>query len=117
MSQRRQDTQDLSDVPDTLPEFLHAFFWDTNPKRVSPRRHMTKVAISEYHCELLDKLYRDWYCTEADSHLCHSAKKPRQEVLWTNYDPKEAIKCNQEIQEVSLRRFTSRIPLLVSMSW
>lgn len=37
--------QDLSDVPDTLPEFLHAFFWDTNPKRVSPRRHMNAVCL------------------------------------------------------------------------
>lgn len=45
-----------------------------------------KVALSGYHCELLDKLYKDWNCIEAPSKQCLSVKQPRTEVLWTNYD-------------------------------
>jgi len=46
-----------------------------------------KVALSGYHCELLDSLYSDWYCTEAPPRTIHSVKQYRQEVLWTNYVP------------------------------
>lgn len=46
-----------------------------------------KVAISGYHCGLMDELYSDWKCNEAVEKNCHSIKKPRVEVLWTNYDP------------------------------
>ena len=49
------------------------------------------VAISGYHGELMDKLYNDWYCTEAPTKKTHSVKTPRQEVLWTNYDPQIII--------------------------
>lgn len=45
-----------------------------------------KVAISGYHCALMDELYGDWSCTEAPFKNCHSVKSPRQEVLWANYD-------------------------------
>jgi DNA adenine methylase len=48
-------------------------------------RCRAKVAVSGYHCPLLDTLYRDWNCHEAPPKLCHSVKKPRREVLWTNY--------------------------------
>jgi DNA adenine methylase len=44
-----------------------------------------KVALSGYHCDLLDKLYQDWNCIEAPSKQCLSVKQPRTEVLWTNY--------------------------------
>ncbi len=54
-----------------------------------------KVALSGYRCELMDHLYRDWFCIEAPPRICHSIKKVRQEVLWTNYDPQEAIQWNQ----------------------
>jgi DNA adenine methylase len=50
-----------------------------------------KVAISGYHCELMDNLYRDWYCAEAPIKKCHSSKGLRQEVLWMNYDPREVL--------------------------
>lgn len=49
-----------------------------------------KVALSGYHCELLDKLYSDWCVVDAPTRLCHSVKKPRTEVLWLNYDPIQA---------------------------
>jgi DNA adenine methylase len=46
-----------------------------------------KVALSSYHGELMDDLYRDWQCIEAPLKNCHSVKTPRMEVLWVNYDP------------------------------
>jgi len=45
-----------------------------------------KVALSGYHCGLLDKLYKDWNCIESLSKQCLSVKQPRTEILWTNYD-------------------------------
>ncbi len=44
-----------------------------------------KVAISGYHCDLMDDLYKDWRCIEAPVKNCHSIKKLRQEILWVNY--------------------------------
>jgi DNA adenine methylase len=44
------------------------------------------VAISGYHCGLMDELYGDWRCVEAPVKVCHSVKEERQEVLWMNYD-------------------------------
>ncbi len=54
-----------------------------------------KVAISGYRCDLMESLYKDWYLTEAPPKICHSVKEVRREVLWTNYDPKEAIEWNR----------------------
>lgn len=49
-----------------------------------------KVALSSYHCPLMDELYSDWNYIEAPEKLCHSVKTLRREVLWTNYElPKE----------------------------
>lgn len=45
-----------------------------------------KVAISGYHGPLMDTLYKDWRAIEAPIKHCHSIKKPRQEVLWVNYE-------------------------------
>lgn len=44
------------------------------------------VAISSYHCKLMDEFYKEWRCVEAPPKYCHSIKKIRQEVLWMNYD-------------------------------
>jgi len=44
-----------------------------------------KVAISGYHCRLMDELYSGWNVHEEEEKNCHSVKKPRTEVLWTNY--------------------------------
>lgn len=46
-----------------------------------------KVALSGYHCDLLDELYADWNVHEANSKKVHSVKTERTEVLWTNYEP------------------------------
>lgn len=45
-----------------------------------------KVAVSSYDCKLMDELYAGWNKIEAPSKLAHSVKKPRTEILWTNYD-------------------------------
>lgn len=52
-----------------------------------------KVALSSYHCDLMDELYSDWQYIEAPIKNCHSVKKPRIEVLWINYDPMEVKEC------------------------
>ncbi len=44
-----------------------------------------KVAVSSYDCELMDRLYEGWNKIEAPIKLAHSVKKPRREILWTNY--------------------------------
>jgi len=45
-----------------------------------------KVALSGYHCDLLDDLYRDWKAIEAPVKKIHSVKTERVEVLWVDYD-------------------------------
>jgi DNA adenine methylase len=53
-----------------------------------------KVALSGYHCRLLNDLYRDWHCIEAPEKQCLSVKQPRTEVLWVNYEiSREEIEC------------------------
>jgi DNA adenine methylase len=50
------------------------------------------VAISNYPCELMDKLYPapKWRKTVADAKTNHATKGQRTEVLWTNFDPMAA---------------------------
>jgi len=55
-----------------------------------------KVALSSYHCDLMDELYGDWEYIEANERLCHSVKQTRQEVLWINFDPKEEPEWNRQ---------------------
>lgn len=55
-----------------------------------------KVALSSYHCRLMDELYRDWNFVESKERTCHSVKQMRTEVLWTNYDPREASLWSQQ---------------------
>lgn len=53
-----------------------------------------RVAVSGYHCKLMDDLYHDWYIYEATPKVAHSVKTLRTEVLWTNYpisDPVQQI--------------------------
>jgi DNA adenine methylase len=52
-----------------------------------------KVAISSYHCRLMDELYGDWDYIESPPKKAHSTntrsdnkKRDRVEVLWINYD-------------------------------
>ena len=48
-----------------------------------------KVALSNYECELMNRLYLapKWHKFNAPSRTIHSTKGKRAEVLWTNYDP------------------------------
>lgn len=58
-----------------------------------------KVALSGYHCDLLDKLYKDWNCIESPSKQCLSVKQPRTEILWTNYDiPESKNECQNQLK-------------------
>ncbi len=45
-----------------------------------------KVALSSYHCDLMDELYGDWQYIEGPTKLVHSVKQPRTEILWVNYE-------------------------------
>lgn len=55
-----------------------------------------KVALSSYHCDLMDELYSDWFYIEAPLKNCHSVKTPRREVIWINYDPDKELKCQSQ---------------------
>jgi DNA adenine methylase len=69
-----------------------------------------KVALSSYHCRLMDELYRGWRCLEAPAKLCHSVKTQRVEVLWVNYDPETKNRARKQPRRPSARR-TSSMPL------
>lgn len=60
-----------------------------------------KVALSGYHCDLMDELYGNWRYIESEPKNCHSIKKPRTEVLWVNYELEEDQKQWQR-QQISL---------------
>lgn len=49
------------------------------------------VAISNYQCDLMDKLYppKRWWKTVSPERTNHATKGKRVEVLWTNYDPRQ----------------------------
>jgi DNA adenine methylase len=68
-----------------------------------------KVAVSSYDCKLMDKLYQGWNKIEAPSKLAHSVKKPRVEILWTNYDPtfirEKTVLARKELPQTSPRLF------------
>lgn len=61
---------------------------DDDHKRLAEKLHNVQglVALSGYHCKLLDDLYGDWRCYEAPTKTIHSVKQQRTEVLWTNYE-------------------------------
>lgn len=91
----------LYDSPDTLfycdPPYVHAARGDNKAygfemdeaahRQLSEvlRACKGKVAISGYHCDLMDDLYKGWRYHEASSKNCHSVKEPRREVVWMNY--------------------------------
>lgn len=62
------------------------------------------VALSNYDCSLMDELYPEpkWFKNIGPEKTIHSTKDMRREVLWTNYDPLEAIKANATIMDVNL---------------
>ncbi len=89
------------DSPETLfycdPPYPHEARGDSNAYRyeMTDEDHVRlaqvlnsvegKVAISGYHCELMDELYKGWKVHEAPPKKTHSVKTERVEVLWTNY--------------------------------
>jgi DNA adenine methylase len=60
---------------------------DQEHKELAQVLHQIKgmVAVSGYHCDLMDELYKDFKRHDAPTKTCHSVKKPRQEALWVNY--------------------------------
>ena len=80
------------------PPYPHGSRGDSNAYRyeMTDREHVKlaqvlrnvkgKVALSGYHCDLLDDLYSDWTVIEAPAKKIHSVKTERTEVLWVNYD-------------------------------
>jgi len=44
-----------------------------------------KAAISGYKCELMQRLYKDWYVHVGKPKKALSIKSERTEILWTNY--------------------------------
>jgi len=97
---------ELYDSPQTLfycdPPYVHdsrgdakAYGFemtDRDHERLAETLHRIKggAAVSGYHSDLYDELFSDWRCIDAPVKRCHSVKRDRQEVLWTNYDPDAA---------------------------
>ena len=89
------------DSPDTLfycdPPYPHesrgdskAYTYemtDNDHRELASLLHTVKglVAISGYHCPLMDELYADWHVHHEGVKKTHSVKTDRAEVLWTNY--------------------------------
>ncbi|MCL4506164.1 MAG: DNA adenine methylase [Chloroflexi bacterium] len=89
------------DSPDTLfycdPPYPHASRGDAKAYgyEMTDEDHVTlskvlhqiagKVAVSGYHCDLMDTLYHDFKIHEEGIKKAHSVKSDRSEVLWTNY--------------------------------
>ena len=58
-----------------------------------------KVALSNYDCPLMDKLYtsKRWFKTISAPRTIHSTKGKRSEVLWTNYDRHERFESTRSL--------------------
>ncbi|MFM7886130.1 MAG: DNA adenine methylase [Pseudanabaena sp.] len=70
-----------------------------------------KVAISGYHCKLMDELYKDWNYIECSPKKAHSTntrndsiKQDRVEVLWVNYEitKQEETECQNHQKSLKL---------------
>lgn len=54
------------------------------------------VALSGYRCDLMERLYDDWWRVDSASHLCNSSKSARIESVWLNYPPPVASDASPE---------------------
>jgi DNA adenine methylase len=97
----------LYDSPKTLfycdPPYLHATRGDSKAYafEMDEAQHRNfanavnvckgLVAVSGYDHPVMDDLFKpdSWFKTLGANKIIHSTKGTRQEVLWTNYDPKE----------------------------
>lgn len=109
------------DDPETLfycdPPYVHESRTDTNAYayEMTDNEHRVlaevlhgvqgKVALSGYHCNLMNELYGDWTYIEAPTKKAHSTntrpdnkKQSRREVLWMNYSNEEVREDDQECQ-------------------
>jgi site-specific DNA-adenine methylase len=75
-------------------------------------RLAAKVAISSYHCQLMDELYGNWDHIESPPKKAHSTntrpdnkKRDRVEVLWVNYKIP-----NLAQQKVTSSRYKAALP-------
>lgn len=76
-----------------------------------------KVALSSYHCKLMDELYRDWDYIESAPKKAHSTntrsdniKQDRVEVLWVNYKiPDQEITECQNLQKSLIPLFGEQV--------
>ena len=100
------DVINLYDGPDTLfycdPPYLHVTRGDSKAYgyEMDEKQHRGfaeavnvckgKVAVSGYDHPLMDELFKKerWVKTWGTDRTIHSTKDTRQEVLWTNFDPK-----------------------------
>ncbi len=99
----------LYDSPKTLfycdPPYLHATRGDVKSYgfEMDEEQHREfaevvngcsgRVAVSGYEHPLMDKLFEPgkWFKTLGARKTIHSTKGTRQEVIWTNYDPKKQM--------------------------
>lgn len=86
---------------------------DDEHRRLSDVLHNVKgkVALSSYHCALMDELYSDWRHIEAPSKVTHSVKTARTEVVWVNYDPEK--ECGWQPQETFSTLPLPELPLIL----
>lgn len=100
----------LYDSPDTLfycdPPYIHdtrgdarAYGYEmTNQQHAELATLLNnvrgKVAISNYQCALMERLYpaSKWHKTVSAARTNHATKGTRIEILWTNYDPQATIR-------------------------
>lgn len=69
-------------------EYLHDFDREDHEELATHlQAHPGRVAISGYNTSLMKELYEDWYFVEGPERRANISKSPRQECLWTNYDP------------------------------
>lgn len=75
-----------------------------------------KIALSSYHCKLMDELYGDWDYIESTPKKAHSTntrsdnvKQDRVEVLWVNYEiPKQEVTECQNQQKSLIPLFSEQ---------
>ncbi|MBC7912161.1 MAG: DNA adenine methylase [Pyrinomonadaceae bacterium] len=58
-----------------------------------------KVALSGYHCKLMEQLYGDWQQVESKEKITHSVKTMRKEVLWINYRLEGKAECQPNARQ------------------
>ncbi len=65
------------------------------------------VALSNYQCELMDKLYpkSKWTKILSPEKTIHSTKDKRQEVLWVNFDLNKKMKSNSNSTMLNYNSF------------